>query len=143
MRSICCRAWCIVAIGSLLFAAVGCGPRLHPVRGTVTYDDGKPVTEGLVVFESSDQEPASMARGEIRADGSYELGTYRPGDGAKAGKYRVLVAPKSDPNAVDKPKPPPFDPRFADFSTSGLEVEVKAGTNEFPIQVTRSAGGRP
>jgi hypothetical protein len=126
---------------ALLLGAAGCGPGLYPVRGTVTYDGGKPVTAGMVVFESRDQEKPVTARGEIRADGSFELGTHRPRDGAPAGKYRVLVAPKSDPNAVDRPTgPPPFDPRYADFRTSKLEFEVTAsGPNVFPIRVTKGA----
>jgi hypothetical protein len=122
----------------LVAAAVGCGARLYPVHGRVTYPDGKPLTEGMVVFESQSQEKPVTARGQIRGDGSYDLGTYKPGDGALPGKYRVLVAPKSDPNAVDKPnKPPPFDPRYMEFSTSRLEFEIKAGLNEFPIKVTK------
>jgi hypothetical protein len=124
---------------AVLLAAAGCGQRLHRVQGKVTYSDGTPVTEGLVVFESI-QEPIRTARGDIRPDGSYELSTHKPGDGVAAGKYRVLVAPRTDPNAIDKPKPPPFDRRYSEFATSGLELEVKPGTNEFPIQVTR---GRP
>src|SRR6516165_3170592 len=98
--------------GLLLLGVIGCGSKLYPARGTVTYPDGSPVTEGSVVFESKDQEKTTMARGEIRSDGSFELGTFKPGDGARPGKYRVLVAPKSDPNAVDKPaKKPPINPR--------------------------------
>jgi hypothetical protein len=125
----------------LLLCAGGCGPKLHPVRGKVTFGDGKPVTEGMVVFERKGEEKPVTARGEIEADGSYRLGTHAPGDGAPAGTYRVLVAPKSDPNAVDKPaKPPPFDPRYADFRTSGLEFEVKADDpNDFPITVKKKA----
>jgi hypothetical protein len=125
----------------LLLSAVGCGSRLYPVRGKVTYADGKPVTEGMVVFESKDQANRITARGEIRADGSYELSTYQPGDGALPGKYQVLVAPKSDPNAVDKPsRPPPFDLRYAEFKTSGLEFEVTAaGPNDFPIKVDKKS----
>jgi hypothetical protein len=92
----------------------------------------------MVVFESQDEQNRIVARGEVQADGSYELSTYKPGDGALAGKYRVLVAPKSDPNAVDKPAtPPPFDPRYMDFKTSGLEIEVKPETSDYPIRVTR------
>jgi hypothetical protein len=81
-------------------------------------------------------------RGEIQADGSYQLSTYRPGDGAPPGTYRVLVAPKSDPNAVDRPpQPPPFDPRYAEFNTSGLEFEVKpGGPTDFPITVQKKKG---
>jgi hypothetical protein len=132
----------VVAAGLLLLAAGGCGPRLYPVRGSVTYPDGRPVTEGLVVFESDGPAKAVTARGDIHPDGRYELSTFRPGDGVPPGTYHVLVAPKSDPNAVDRPpKPPAFDPRFAAFATSGLEVEVAAGTADYPLHV--APAGKP
>jgi hypothetical protein len=126
---------------ALLLGAGGCGPKMCPVRGKVTLGDGKPVTEGMVVFERKGEGQPVTARGEIQADGSYQLSTHRPGDGVPPGTYRVLVAPKSDPNAVDRPaKPPPFDPRYADFKTSGLEFEVKpGGPNDFPITVNKKA----
>jgi hypothetical protein len=123
----------VVAAGLLLLGAAGCGRALYPAGGKVTYPDGKPVTEGLVVFESKGQEKAVTARGEIQSDGRFQLSTHRPGDGVPAGKYSVLVSPKSDPNAVDRRAgPPPF------VSKSGLELEVTvAGPNDFAIQVTR------
>ena len=131
------------AVALLLLGAAGCGSRLQKVRGKVTYPDGRPVTEGMVVFETRDDKEPITARGEIQPDGSYQLSTFKPGDGARLGKHRVLVAPKFDPNAVDGPaKPPPFDPRYADFKTSGLEYEVTAGPNDYPIRVS-PAGGRP
>jgi hypothetical protein len=134
----------VVAVALVLLAAPGCGRKLYPVRGKVTYPDGKPVSGGLVVFELEGQEGASTPRGEIAADGSYELGTHKPRDGAAPGKYRVLVTPAHDPNAIDRPSgPPPIDPRYGNFKTSGLEVEVKTtGVNEVPLQVSRPKGGR-
>jgi hypothetical protein len=134
------KPWRVVLVAGLfLLGAGGCGARLYPVRGKVTFADGKPVSEGMVVFESKSQENPITARGELRADGSYELSTYQPGDGTLPGKYRALVVPKSDPNAVDKAsKPPPFAPRYTDFRTSGLEFDVtEAGPNHFPIQVDK------
>jgi hypothetical protein len=129
-----------VAVALLLLGLAGCGSGLCPARGRVTYADGKPVTAGMVVFESKEQEPPVTARGEIQSDGSFALGTHRPGDGVPPGKYRVLVAPKFDPNAVDRaPPPPPFHPRYSNFKESGLEFEVTAaGPNDFPIQVSKA-----
>jgi hypothetical protein len=133
------KKWRALAIAALLLpGVVGCGAKLYPVHGQVTISDGKVLTEGMVVFESKDAEKAVMSRGEISTDGSYNLGTLKPGDGAYPGKYRVLVAPKSDPNAIDKPgKAPPFDPSYSAFATSGLEFEVTAGPNDFPIKVSK------
>jgi hypothetical protein len=134
----------LLAAALLLLGVSGCGPKLHAVRGKVSYADGTPVSEGMVVFEGRGPDNAVTARGEIQTDGGYRLGTYKPGDGALAGKYRVLVTPKSDPNAVDRPAaPPPFDARFMDFQSSGLEFEVTAaGPNDFPITVDRTGGRR-
>jgi hypothetical protein len=129
----------------LLSALVGCGGGLHPVRGQVTLDDGTPLTKGLVVFESTEGEPPLTARGDVQADGSYELSTHKPGDGVPPGKYRVLVSPRDHDNidGLEGPRrPPAFDKRYADFSTSGLEFEVKAGANEFPIRLMRAGKGR-
>src|SRR5262245_4042273 len=121
----------------LLFAAAGCGRKLYPVHGKVAFPDGTPLDGGLVVFEQQQEgESPVMARGDIHTDGSYKLSTFRPGDGVPAGKYRVLISPKTDLNDVDGPrKPSPFDPRYMAFDTSGLEFEVQAGENEFPIRV--------
>jgi hypothetical protein len=121
----------------LMLCATGCGPALYPVGGKVTLANGTPLTAGMVVFESKDAQPPVTARGEIQPDGSYQLSTHRLGDGVPAGKYRALVAPRTDPNAVDgKAPPPPFDPRFTEFGTSGLEFEVTtAGPNDFPIKL--------
>jgi hypothetical protein len=128
----------LAGAGLLLLGATGCGSSLVAVHGKVTYPDGKPLTAGLVVFESQGQEKAITARGEVRGDGTFELGTYQPGDGAPPGKYRALVTPKYDPNAVDRPaRPPAFDERYSSFATSGLEFEVTAsGPNAFSIQVS-------
>ena len=133
------RSRLLFAALPLLFIA-GCGPALYHVHGKVAYADGTPLTEGMVVCESTDAQPPLTARGEIQADGTFALSTHRPGDGLLPGRYRVLVAPKYDANAVDKPaRRPPFDPRFADFGTSGLEFEVKAsGPNDLPITVTKA-----
>ena len=123
---------------SLMLCATGCGPGLYPVGGKVTLADGTPLTAGMVVFESKDAQPPVTARGEVQPDGSFRLSTHKLGDGVPAGKYQALVAPRSDPNAVDrKAQPPPFDPRFMEFRTSALEFEVTAaGPNDFPIKLS-------
>jgi len=121
-----------------MLGVTGCGGQ-YPVRGKVTYSDGAPVTKGIVVFERQDISPVVTARADIQPDGTYLLGTMKPGDGAPAGKYRVLVTPRLE--NPDEPEAT-FDRRFANFGTSGLEFEVKSGANDYPITVTRPAKGR-
>lgn len=133
-----------VAIALLMLGVGGCGPRLYPVQGTVTFEDGAPVSGGLVVFESAgaDGKASVMARGAIQADGRYELSTDRPGDGVPAGQYRVRLVPP-EPSLDGRTSPAPsFDRRYTRFQTSGLEFEVKPGSNTYPIQVARARTNR-
>jgi hypothetical protein len=135
MRFVVSAAGRLVAGAALLLTgAAGCGSGPYPVRGTVTLEDGTKVTSGTVIFETRDAEKPVAARGEIKPDGSYELGTHKPGDGAPAGVYRVLIAPP--PTHPDRPpEKPPYDNRYTSFATSQLEFEVKAGANEYPIRL--------
>ncbi len=120
----------------------GCGSRLYPVRGTVTLDDGTPLTKGLVVFERVDGGPAVTARGEVRPDGTYELSTSKPGDGVPAGRYKALVNPLELSDVPDEQKKLPFDVKYTKLATSGLEFEVKPGDNQFDIKLDRPHRGR-
>jgi|SRR6516164_1493059 hypothetical protein len=127
-----------------LLGSAGCSSRQFPVHGKVTLEDGTPLTGGLVIFESRVPEGKIpiMARGAIRADGSYELSTSKPGDGARPGKYRVIILPpQPDVDASSKVRSPTFDRRYSDFTTSGLEFEVKAAANDILIQVARPGKG--
>jgi hypothetical protein len=120
----------------------GCSGGLYPVTGRVTFDDGSPLDDGAVICEQVDGEQPVTARGKINPDGTYRLGTNKPGDGARPGKYRVLVVPRSLTEREMETRPPIIDPRFEKFETSGLELEVKAGTNELNILVTKPKNWR-
>jgi hypothetical protein len=123
----------------VLSALQGCGDGLSPVRGTVTLDDGTPISKGLVVFERFEGGPALTARGEIRPDGTYQLSTNKPGDGVPPGKYRVLINSMDLSDVPDEQKDLPYDVKYLNFKTSGLECEVKSGGTDYPIKLTRSA----
>ena len=126
---------CLSTLGLLLTVA-GCSKSMQPVRGKVTLPDGTPVNGALVVFEGEGGDKAVTARGDVQTDGGFEMSTYKPGDGVPIGKYKVLVAPPPMVNA-DAPARPPFDTKYSNFATSGLRFDVKAGNNDFPIQVTK------
>src|SRR5262249_6506243 len=126
----------VLALCLAALPAAGCGG-YYPVSGTVTLDDGQPLTKGLVVFESVDG--TQMARGQVQPDGRYRVSTGRPGDGVKPGRYRVLVSALDMSDVPDERKNLPFDVKYTRFQTSGLEFEVKAGANVIPIQLTRPA----
>src|SRR5581483_10033784 len=78
----------------LLAALPGCGSRRYPVTGSVNFDDGKPLEPGNLICERVIGGKTVMARGTILADGTFVLGTQRPGDGVLPGRYRVLVSPR-------------------------------------------------
>lgn len=82
------RALILAAAACVLWA--GCGPRrprTAPVRGRVTFD-GAPVTEGRIFFHPEEGRPAI---GKLESDGMYELTTFKAGDGALPGRYRVVI----------------------------------------------------
>jgi hypothetical protein len=93
-----------VALVTAALAAAGCSrsnewtkarPPTHVAGGVVTYR-GEPVANGLVVFLTN---PAYekwtygevAAFGETDSQGHFKLRTFRPGDGAVAGRHKVLV----------------------------------------------------
>jgi hypothetical protein len=126
-----------LAIAAVLLSLAGCGgPRLYPVHGKVTWEDGAEARElagGLVICESADGRVG--ARGDIEKDGSFRLCTYKPEDGLLPGKYRVAVVEYSP---REPPPPPIIDRTFSSVEGSGLEINVEPKTNEVTLQVRRA-----
>src|SRR5262245_19555656 len=120
----------------LLVALAGCSGsdqnEVARVRGTVTLD-GKPYTQGgSVVFQPEAQ--CKMATGRIQSDGSFEMTTYSPGDGAAVGRHQVIVIPRPaqivDEIAEEKKGSTAVSPipnKYGSASTSGLQYDVKRG----------------
>jgi hypothetical protein len=130
------KRWPLVVL--LLIGVAGCGGRrLYPVQGKVVFQDGTPLTGGLVVFEAVDPAAKVCASGPIRDDGTFRLGTDKEGDGAVAGRHRVLVVPPVPPKLQERNPPTPIHPRFQHFDTSKLEFTVVPGPNEFTIVVEK------
>ena len=124
-------------IAAVLMGMAGCGgPRLFPVHGKVTWENGAEAREligGLVICESVDGQVG--ARGDIEQDGSFHLSTYKPGDGLLPGKHRVAVVEYSP---KEPPPPPIMDRTFSRVEASGLEINVEPKTNEVTLKVRRA-----
>ena len=100
----------------LIIAFPGCSDKVK-VRGKITFsDDQSPLTIGQVRFQST----TMQARGVLKSDGSYALGTVSEKDGIPKGTYTVaivdahdLIVPPSSggalPMPVMKPLIAPFE----------------------------------
>jgi hypothetical protein len=137
------RRWlATLAALALLLGSAGCGSGRYPVTGRVVFDDGTPLDEGIVICEMKEGNRPVLARGSLGRDGTFRLGTQRPGDGVRPGKYRVLVVPRGLTQAERSTRAPIIDPRFEHFETSGLTLEVKDGKQVLNITVTRPQHAR-
>jgi hypothetical protein len=128
----------------------------YPVTGTVT-SQGKPLAGAAVTFvpTSDEGEAASAITG---SDGKYALTTWRAGDGARPGEYRVKVSKQElaaiDPSKmvknlsieeeqkiyVENKKPPPpakslIPSKYQDDQTSGLIHKVEQKPTTFDIKI--------
>jgi hypothetical protein len=105
----------------------------------VVYPDGKPLTKGTVEFEAVDEPRPITASSEIDPDGTFLLGTFKPDDGAVAGRHRIAVIanPEIGTEAERPEKLPPavIASRFSEFKTSGLETIVEPRMNNVLIEV--------
>lgn len=75
-----------------LLILIGCGPsipRRYPQAGFIHFEDGSPVMTGTI--EIGGASAKWTASGEIQRDGSFQLSTVNPGDGAVAGEYQVVI----------------------------------------------------
>lgn len=71
----------------------GCGdgqPKTYPVSGVVTLDD-KPVAGAMVTF-ISDAADSKASTTTADDQGKYSLSTFKQGDGAVPGSYKIIVS---------------------------------------------------
>jgi hypothetical protein len=109
----------------------------QPVRGQVLYE-GIPVPGAYVVFQGTVKERPPRADAFTRSDGTFTLSTYEADDGAPAGEYNVTVVwrkPFYEPSG--KPGPNHLPDKYAKADTTPLKFEVKSGTNEVILQLTK------
>jgi hypothetical protein len=132
----------LMLAGLLPMGMAGCGRDSLPTYragGKVVFPDGKPLEGGWVCFESVQGGQFPAARGQVQPDGSFQLSTYRPNDGAVEGEFRALVTPPPPEGGLKQMKSVPMvlDPRFSQFDTSGLKFTVTRdpAKNQFTLQV--------
>ena len=122
----------------LTTVAGGCTGGRYKVVGTVKYEDGTPVEAGTVIGEAIvDGKPVSV-QGNVAKDGSFSMGSAKPGDGVLPGTYRIAVMPPSLSDADQAAgKLPAIDGKYGQFETSGITLNVKPERNDLNITVSR------
>lgn len=135
------RVTLVLLLGTCLAGSGGCGrrPPLAPVSGRVTLD-GKPLEFGSVMIQPS---AGPAARGTIRPDGGFTVGTFAPGDGAIVGPATVRVAcyEQQRPGTPAQPGEPTLGKslipeKYTQFETSGITATVALGMAPLEIDLT-------
>jgi hypothetical protein len=128
------RVGTLVPLLALGLTIVGCGERVEvgTLSGKVTYK-GKPLEFGSVMLQPVAGGP--VARGTIQPDGTFTVNTGGK-DGAPLGNNKVRVTcysgqkPGAGGGIGEASIGDSLIPEhYTKFSSSGLEVEVKAGEN--------------
>src|SRR5262245_11287099 len=115
-----------------------------PVSGKVTFQGGKPLPRGTVIFtpdgakgNASQHEP----RGPVNADGTYKLSTTARLDGVHPGWYLVTIVAQEPYDEKKSDWDPPWliNRKYASRQTSGLAVEVieNPDPSRYDFQVTK------
>jgi hypothetical protein len=146
------RALWLGTLAALVFS-VGCSGRapVYPVKGKVTFAGTPMRGGGSITFVPLTEQGGKNAFGTITKDGTYELMTHEPGDGAMAGEFRVVITQLVE----DEPKNPGDDKApgkpivvvaqadriaaiYSDFYKSPLTAKVEAkGLNEIDFKLER------
>jgi hypothetical protein len=136
----CQASWALLGALSLLIA--GCGstdtqPAIYPATGKIRFNGAAPV--GAVVALHAKSQPMLpgghevVPSGLVKADGSFDLTSFAPFDGAPPGDYVLTVewhktSTGSDENRVLGPNALPG--KYSKPSTSPLAVTIATQPNE-------------
>ena len=130
---------CVLLVAVLAFL-VGCGGgKTAAVNGRVKLKDDSDVSvlKGYSLsFEAEGGKSSAM--GEVNADGTFQLSTFGANDGAVPGKYRVAINQPANPDPDKPPTKSKLPAKYGNFESSGLNVEIKPGTNNVELELERA-----
>ncbi|MGQ0636629.1 MAG: BON domain-containing protein [Planctomycetaceae bacterium] len=109
-------------------------PWLFPVSGTASFK-GKPAVGAMVVLHPDDSSLDIRPKGFVKADGSYVITTYLPGDGAPRGDYRLTIElrkPEKSKSGEYVPGPNVLPSVLARPETTKYRVSVGWGKSTLP-----------
>lgn len=135
------RVLCLCASFVAVSLVSGCGSsdqrETASVQGVVTFR-GEPLA-GATVFFMPEKGP--RATGETDEKGVFKLMTYRPGDGAVPGEFKISIAkyvldPATAKNSTPSTKNE-LPERYGNTTSSMLRAKVEKGKkNEFKFELT-------
>jgi hypothetical protein len=121
-----------VACLCLVGCSEGWQAETHPASGIVTVN-GEPASGAVVtLYPKGEKVDVRNSRPWAIAapDGSFQLQTYEPGDGAPTGTYDVTVTWPLDVTKMDLAMIDQLDGAFSRPEKSLWEVEIQAGDNQ-------------
>jgi len=130
------RSLLVVLLACVVSGGCNRGPTLVPAAGRVTFN-GKPLETGAIMVQPV-AGPAAQAK--INPDGTFQLSTFKPGDGAIVGPATVRVFCRKDitpPGGEQAWGPSLIPERYNRFDTSGLSVDIEAGMP--PLEISLSS----
>jgi hypothetical protein len=140
------RARLVLALGLLL--ALGCSgggsKAVYPVQGQA-FKGSQPLVGAIIALHplgGEDKEDRTRPNGTVADDGSFQLTTYRPNDGAPEGEYAVTVIWLDKPRGSEligggESRGTPADRlkgAYATPATTKLRATVKSGSTN-PVRV--------
>ncbi|WP_417736753.1 carboxypeptidase regulatory-like domain-containing protein [Rosistilla oblonga] len=123
----------------LLLASVGCVgsglvmPETGEVEGIVTMD-GQPLPNVSIVFQPQENPQARASMAVSDEQGRYTLTYHTDKQGALIGMHTVSITTPTDAPDPSGQSKDPIPARYN--SQSELVVEVKAGSNDIPLELT-------
>jgi hypothetical protein len=131
------RQVCLFGFALVLIA--GCGGSgqkmtLVPVTGKCLFK-GKPAVNAQIIFHplsrTAEWEGAYNPHGTVQSDGSFQVSTYKPNDGAPAGEYKIQITWFHNPNSKSQ------DPESSSAAVDRLGDQYSA--EKTPLKITVSA----
>jgi hypothetical protein len=115
---------------------IGCSNGNVKFGGKVTFEDGSPLTTGVVIFDNG----VTMSSAPIRPDGTFTAGTSRENNGIPPGTYRVSIGGAIElldnpENKFPAPSRPLIHSKLTNPETSGLTVTIDQSPQPYNIVV--------
>jgi hypothetical protein len=115
-----------------------------PVAGKVTFQDGKPLPRGVVIFSpdgAKGNKSLHEPRGPIDGEGNYKQSTTDRLSGVQPGWYTVTIISQEPYDESKSSWDPPWliNRKYGNRQTSGLAVEVieNAEPGRYDFQVSK------